>query len=586
MKNPKSSTLFRLMGLMNKRLAPYLLWLAAGAVGYTLLFRIALAYALQRIINAALNGEAALVGKQVMLTLASFGIGVIVQMVTGYGVDKCVRETIADVKQTAMDHLLRLPMSRFSHTHSGDMLSRLTTDIDTTKQLYTQQSGSVMLALSQSVFALIAIYSMEKRIAMLVLALGIITIVINALFARSIGKLADRIQLHKAKLTELIIDLLSAIPIMKVFGIERVLSDRYTAENDALTRTTVAFSHVETGAMWADNTSLDLKRFAILALGLMMVIRGELDVGTVAAMIFLQHEASDFFSEISGYITGIQTSLSGGRRLLEFLDFQAENMPALPEPSPAAGDDAAVCFEAVDFHYDKGREVLAGLTLQIKRGQTAALVGPSGGGKSTIAKLIMGFYGRSGGSIRINGREIDSYDPDELRAQIAYVPQDSHLFCASALENIRIGRPGASDEEVTHAARLAQADRFIGSLADGYHTLIGEGGVSLSGGQRQRICLARALIRNAPLLILDESFSALDAQSEARILNALSARTCSQTTIIITHRLEAVTNADTIYGIEAGRVAEQGTHEALMTHDGLYHGLHGASRHLSRQNSG
>ncbi len=574
MKRLKDSTLFRVMGLMHKRLVPYLLCLAAGAVGYTVLFRIALAYALQRIINAALNGEAALVGNQVMIMLASFGIGVLVQMVTGYGVDKCVRETIADVKQTAMGHLLRLSMPRLSQTHSGDMLSRLTTDIDTTKQLYTQQSSSVMLAFSQSVFALIAIYSMEKRIALLVLALGIITIIINALFARPIRKLADRIQQHKARLMELLIDLISAIPILKVFGIERVISDRYTAENDALTRTTVAFSHVETGAMWVDNTSLELKRFGILALGLMLVIHGELDVGTVAAMIFLQHEASDFFSEISGYITGIQTSLAGGRRLLEFLDFPTENRSrALSELASVADDDEAVCFEKVNFQYDRGRDVLAGLTLQIKDGQTMALVGPSGGGKSTIAKLIMGFCRRSGGGIRVNGRDIDSYDLDELREQIAYVPQDSHLFCATVFENIRIGRLGASDEEVYHVARLAQADQFIAQLTDGYHTIIGEGGVSLSGGQRQRICLARALIKNAKLLILDESFSALDVQSETQIIKALGARARGQTTIVITHRMAAVTNADMIYVIEEGQVAEQGAHEALMAQNGLFHWL-------------
>lgn len=574
MKSLKGNTLFRVMGLMHKRLVPYLLWLAAGAVGYTVLFRIALAHALQGVINAALNGEAALVGNQVMITLASFGIGVLVQMITGYGVDKCVRETIADVKQTAMSHLLRLTVSRFSQTHSGDMLSRLTTDIDTTKQLYAQQSSSVMLALSQSVFALITIYSMEKRIAMLVLVLGIITIIINAWFARSIRKLADRIQLHKAKLMELLIDILSAVPIMKVFGIERVISDRYTAENDALTRTTVAFSHVETSAMWVDNTSLELKRFGILALGLMMVIHGELDVGTVAAVIFLQHEASDFFSEISGYITGIQTSLAGGRRLFEFLSFSTENRPqVLTEPLSIAGDDATVCFETVNFQYDQGREALAGLTLQIKDDQTVALVGPSGGGKSTIAKLIMGFYQRSGGGIRVNGRDIDSYDPDELRERIAYVPQEPHLFCATVSENIRIGRPGASVDEVYRAARLAQADQFIAQLTDGYHTLIGEGGVSLSGGQRQRICLARALIKNAPLLILDESFSALDLQSETQIIKALGARACGQTTIVITHRMAAVTNADMIYVIEEGQVAEQGTHEALMVRNGPYHWL-------------
>lgn len=580
MKSLKNNTLFRVMGLMHKRLAPYLLWLTAGAVGYTVLFRIALAYALQRIINAALNGEVALVGNQVIITLISFGIGVIVQMITGYGVDKCVRETIADVKQTAMGHLLRLKMSHFSQTHSGDMLSRLTTDIDTTKQLYTQQSNSVMLALSQSIFALIAIYSMEKRIAMLVLALGIITIIINSLFARSIRKLADRIQRHKARLMELIIDILRAIPIMKVFGIERIISDRYTAENDALTHTTVEFSHVETSAIWVDNTSLDLKRFGILALGLMMVIHGELDVGTVAAMIFLQHEASDFFSEISGYVTGIQTSLSGGRRLLEFLDFPTENgTKALPEPQPTAGNDAAVCFESVDFHYDQGQEVLTQLTLQIKDGQTVALVGPSGGGKSTIAKLIMRLYQRSGGSIRINGCDIDSYDLNELREHIAYVPQDSYLLCASVFENIRFGRPDASDEEVYQAARLAQADQFIEALTDGYQTVIGEGGVSLSGGQKQRICLARALVKNALLLILDESFSALDIQSETRILTALSTRASKQTTIVITHRLAAAANADMIYVIEEGGVAEQGTHEALLAQNGLYGCLNEYSNH-------
>jgi ATP-binding cassette, subfamily B, bacterial len=315
---------------------------------------------------------------------------------------------------------------------------------------------------------------------------------------------------------------------------------------------------------------------AIFALysGTLAVMRGDMTAGELGqTLIYFAIVASS--AAVLAEVWGDLLRAAGATERLDELlvaepAIRSPLAPAVPpSPSPLG---ASIEFEHLRFHYPSrpDRAALADLTLRIEPGTTLALVGPSGAGKSTVLQLLLRFYDRQSGSLRIDGLDIERWDLQALRSRIALVPQDAVIFSADALENIRYGRPDATEEEVVAAARAAQADEFLRQLPQGYRTFLGERGVRLSGGQRQRIAIARAILKDAPLLLLDEATSALDAESERLVQQALETAMRGRTTIVVAHRLSTVQRADRIVVLEAGRLVESGTHAALLERDGLY----------------
>ena len=289
-------------------------------------------------------------------------------------------------------------------------------------------------------------------------------------------------------------------------------------------------------------------------------------------MVLLLGNVNRLFSQINGMIIQLQGYLAGAERVTGLMDMESEAGSVQTEA--VDGSNAVIEMKDIEFSYDNKNNALGGISLAVGRGQVAALVGPSGGGKSTVIKLIMGFYQPRSGKMTIDGKPVETLSMKELRSLIAYVPQDAYVFDGTVGENIGYGRPGASFEEIAAAAKAAHADEFINEMPNGYDTIVGERGIKLSGGQRQRIAIARAFLRDAPILLLDEATSSLDSQSELQVQEALGTLMKGKTALIIAHRLSTIENADVIYLVENGKVTEYGSHSELMSMGKLYRALY------------
>ncbi|HEX3030297.1 MAG TPA: ATP-binding cassette domain-containing protein [Clostridia bacterium] len=301
-----------------------------------------------------------------------------------------------------------------------------------------------------------------------------------------------------------------------------------------------------------------------------MAAAGRIDLATVITEINLLANVNYMIRNLGRLIALMQGSLAGGARVLELLEEKPE-----PESYSVCGENSDQMLELKDvsFAYDD-LPVVNGLSISLEKGKRAALVGGSGGGKSTVIKLLLGFYPVNSGVITINGKSLGEYSLGELRSMIAYVPQDAYLFDGTIEENIRLGKADATDEEVKQAAELAFAHEFIEEMPDGYKTVVGERGTRISGGQRQRIAIARALLKDAPILLLDEATSALDSQSEQKVQDAINRLMEGRTVLAIAHRLSTIEYSDVIYVIEDGKVTEQGKHAELLDKGGTYSRLY------------
>ena len=479
---------------------------------------------------------------------------------------------VADLRRDVFAHLMSLSPAFFDSARSGELISRLTAD---TTQIKSAAGASASIALRNILLFLGAtammVITSPRLSGLVLLAIPVIVLPLVA-FGRWVRRLSRNAQDTLAEATSYASELLGAIRTVQAFTSERMADARFGGEveqaYEAARSSTRARAVLTAIVIFIIFTSVVF----VLWIGSHDVLTGTITPGRLGQFILYAAFAAAGLGQLSEVWGEVSAASGAAERLFEILRVKSKiTAPALPRPLPvpARGD---VSFENVRFAYPTRPDASAvdGVSFKVSAGEKVAIVGPSGAGKSTLFHLLLRFYDPVSGTISVDGVPIKAADPREVRSRIALVPQESVAFAASARENIRFGRPEASDAEVERASDLAHASEFIRRLPGGFEAQLGERGVTLSGGQRQRIAIARAILRDAPLLLLDEATSALDAESETLVQTALEELMRHRTTLVIAHRLATVLSCDRILVMDQGRIVEQGTHASLVAAGGLY----------------
>ena len=489
-----------------------------------------------------------------------------------YFVNWLGERVVADLRDAVFHHIATLGPAFFERTHSGEVMSRLTADTTQIKAVAGSSLSQALRSLIMLLGALIMMFITSPGLSLLVLlAIPVIVVPLLAI-GRWVRRLSRYAQDKLAEASAYAAENLSAVRTMQAYGHEEAVSRRYgTAVEcafDAARERMLARAALTALVMFLVVVSIT----AVLWYGAASVIDGDMTAGRLGQFVLYAVFAAAAFAQLSEVWGEISQAAGAAERLTELLAMQPEiRSPSnpVPLPEPARGD---IQFSEVCFAYPTRPEIAAlnRVTFRVKPGETVALVGPSGAGKSTIFNLLLRFFDPESGDVSLDGVRLVDADVDALRARMALVPQDVALFADTVAENIRYGVPEASLNSVKRAAAAAQADEFIRALPQGYDTQMGERGVTLSGGQRQRIAIARAILKDAPVLLLDEATNALDAESEALVQRALEGVMKSRTTVVIAHRLATVQKATRILVMEKGQIVEQGTHTELVAKAGLY----------------
>lgn len=512
--------------------------------------------------------------------LALFGVACVLALATAarfYMVSWLGERVTADLRNAVYRHVVEQSPQFFETAQTGEVLSRLTTD---TTLIQTLVGTSISMALRNTLLlvgGMVMLFLTSARLSMLILVLLALVILPIVLFGRRVRKLSRDSQDRIAAASALAGEILNAMPTVQAYTQERRESQRFAGTVEQAFVTAIARIRARSQLTALAILLVFGAIVFVLWLGAQAVLDGSMTAGQLGQFILYAAIVAGAIGALSEVLGDAQRAAGATERLLELITLSSPiQTPARPHALPLRDSGgAALTLEHVGFCYPSRPHApsLSQLSLAVAPGETVAIVGPSGAGKTTLFQLLLRFYDPQQGSILLDGVDIRRLDLHDLRGTIGIVPQDTVIFSADAMENIRYGRPDASDDDVLAAAKMAAAHEFIERLPEGYRTFLGERGVRLSGGQRQRIAIARALLKNPPLLLLDEATSALDAESERLVQSALEAAMQGRTTLVIAHRLATVQRADRILVMEHGRIVESGTHAQLVAHGGLYASL-------------
>ena len=509
----------------------------------------------------------------IVFVLALYIVASVLGWLQGYVINVIMVRTMWRLRRSVEAKINRMPLAYFDKVQRGDLLSRVTNDIDNITQTMQQSLSGALTAVLTVVGVLIMMFSISWQLALVALVslplMAVIFGIIGPKSQKAFGIQWRKMGLLNARVEESF----SGHSLVKVFGREKDSHEKFMAENEELYRASFKAQFLSgmimPGMMFIGNLSF----VGIAVLGGLMVASGQLRLGDVQAFIQYSQQFTQPLSELGGMAAVVQSGTASAERVFELLDADEQQADAADAPAPVVGDGTIV-FENVAFSYNPAHPLIRDLSFSVKPGQTVAIVGPTGAGKTTLVNLIMRFYELDGGRILLDGQNIADLTRRDVRSRTGMVLQDPWLFAGSIRENIRYGRQDATDEEVLDAARATYVDRFVHSLPEGYDTVLDEEASNVSAGEKQLITIARAFVAQPSVLILDEATSSVDTRTELLLQHGMAALRQGRTSFVIAHRLSTIRDADLILVMEAGDIVEQGTHTELIKREGAYYRLY------------
>ncbi|MCP3423278.1 ABC transporter ATP-binding protein/permease [Nocardioides sp. STR3] len=505
-----------------------------------------------------------------LVVLAVYVAASLLAWLGGYLLNDVVQGTVLRMRSEVEDKVHRLPLGYFDKQPRGELLSRVTNDIDNISQTL-QQTMSQMLT---SLLTVVAVLTMMFWISPLLAMVALVSVPISMLVAGAVMKRSQGLFIQQWRRTGTlnahIEETFSGHAIVKVFGRQGEAERVFAEQNDELYEASYGAQFVSGLIMPIMMFVGNLNYVVIAVLGGLRVASGTMSLGDVQAFIQYSRQFTQPLTQVASMLNLLQSGVASAERVFELLDAEEESQEATGSPADPAHARGEVRFEDVSFSYDPERPLIEHLSLVAEPGHTVAIVGPTGAGKTTMVNLVMRFYDPQSGRILIDGVDITSIPRCMLRGRIGMVLQDTWLFAGTIRDNIAYGRPDATEDEILEAARATFVDRFVHSLPDGYDTVIDEDGSNLSAGERQLVTIARAFLSDPALLILDEATSSVDTRTELLLQQAMAALRSDRTSFVIAHRLSTIRDADLILVMEDGSIVEQGSHEQLLAADGAY----------------
>ena len=506
--------------------------------------------------------------KMALMLAGVYTVHAILTWLQSYVMIYVSQKTIRTLRQELFEKIQSLPLAFFDKRQQGDLMSRMTNDIDNLNAALSQSVVQIMSSLLTIVGTAIVLFYLNVVLAIVTLiVVPLIVWVTKQIIKRSSVNFIAR-QRDLGALNGYIEETISNSDITTLFGKERQTIEEFHASNEKL-RGSAMRADIISGMMGPLNNFMNnLGVSLVIGVGAVLAINGHVTIGVIAAVVTYTRQFFRPINQLSNLLTLFQSAIAGAERVFEILDEENENVNE--HGKEKARFDGEVTFENIQFEYVKGKPILRGIHFTARAGEMVAIVGPTGSGKTTIIQLLTRFYDTTGGRILLDGEPITNYKMTNVRDHVGVVLQDTYLFSGTVRENIRFGKLDATDEEVEQAAKVAYAHNFIKYLPQQYETMLTSGGMNLSQGQRQLIAIARAILEDPDILILDEATSSVDTMTEVHIQKGLNNLMKGRTSFVIAHRLKTIENADTILVLKDGQILESGNHDLLMKKGGFY----------------
>ena len=510
-----------------------------------------------------------------LLVLALYVAASVFSWLQAYILNGITMRTVYRLRKEVEEKIHRLPLKYFDTMQRGELLSRVTNDIDNIQQSLQQTMSQVVTSLLTVVGVLVIMFVISPVLALIALVSVPLTIVVTMVIARRSQKMFVAQWTNTGMLNAQIEETYTGHAIVKVFGRQREVNERFAAKNEELYRASFGAQFVSGIIMPSMQFVGNLVYVAIAVVGGLQVAAGIIQIGDVQAFIQYSRQFTQPLAQLGSMANLLQSGVASSERVFELLDADEQSEDPV-DPARIGETKGRLEFDDVSFRYVEDKPLIDDLSLVAEPGQTVAIVGPTGAGKTTLVNLIMRFYEVDSGRITLDGTDITQLTRRDLRSRVGMVLQDTWLFAGSIRDNIAYGRPDATEEEILAAAQASYVDRFVRSLPDGYDTLLDDEASNVSAGEKQLLTIARAFLARPSVLILDEATSSVDTRTELLVQKAMSALRAGRTSFVIAHRLSTIRDADLILVMEAGSIVEQGTHAQLLAAGGAYYSLYNA----------